>query len=61
MIVGLHAKAITAFIAGIIGWLTLVTTSDPTAVTAEEWVVGVTYLSTVILVYVVPNAARSDV
>lgn len=61
MIVGLNAKAISAFIAGAIGFATLVVQSAPSSITAEEWIVAGTYLSTVVLVYVVPNAAKSDV
>lgn len=60
MVTGLYAKAVSALIAGIIGWITLVVQSAPSDPTAEEWTVGATYLSAVVLVFVVPNAAKSD-
>jgi hypothetical protein len=61
MNLGRYAKLVTALVTGAIGWATLVVNSDPTAITAEEWIVGATYLATALGVYTVPNASSSDI
>lgn len=48
-------KAITALVAGAIGWATLVVNSAPTAITAAEWIAGGTYLAIALGVYSVAN------
>ena len=57
---GKYAKTITAVVAGAIGWATLVVNSDPSAITASEWIAGATYLAVALGVYVAPNALASE-
>lgn len=52
---GKYAKTVTALVAGVIGWATLVVHSPSAAITAEEWIVGATYLATALGVFVAPN------
>lgn len=51
-----YRKTIAAIVTGAIGWATLVVTSEPTAITAMEWIAGATSLATALGVYLVPNA-----
>jgi hypothetical protein len=53
---GRFAKTIIAVVTGAIGWATLVVNSDAGSITANEWIVGATYLATALGVYAVPNA-----
>ena len=50
-----YSKAIMALLTGAVGWATLVVTSDPAAITSEEWVAGGAALVTVVGVFLVPN------
>lgn len=50
-----YLKTITAVITGAVGWATLVVASEASAISAEEWIVGATYLATALGVYAVPN------
>lgn len=59
MNLGTHAKLITALVTGIVGWVTLVVNSAPTAITSSEWIVGLVALVTALGVYAVPNAPSS--
>jgi hypothetical protein len=51
-----YKKTITAVVVGVIGWATLVVTSDATAISAEEWIAGATALAIALGVYAVPNS-----
>lgn len=57
---GPWAKTVTALVVGLLGWGAMVVTSDPSAVTASEWlalgVVGATALG----VYSVPNSQPTN-
>lgn len=55
MLTGAANKCVAAVIAGAIGWATLVVNSAPTEITAQEWIVGATYLATALGVYTVKN------
>jgi hypothetical protein len=50
-----YLKTIAAVITGVIGWATLVVNSDPTDITASEWIVLATAVATALGVYLVPN------
>lgn len=50
-----YRKTVAAVVTGTIGWAAAVVTSDPTAITAAEWVMGATALATALGVYVVAN------
>lgn len=50
-----YRKTISAVVIGLIGWATAVVASDPSAVTATEWILGATALATALGVYSVPN------
>lgn len=50
-----YRKTIAALATGAIGWATLVVTSEPSAITAVEWIAGATALATALGVYAVPN------
>lgn len=56
---GTYGKTITAIITGLIGWATLVVNSDPTKITASEWIVLATVLATALGVFTVANASSS--
>lgn len=60
MNLGKYGKTITALVVGGIGWATLVVHSAPNAITADEWIQGVTALAVALGVYSVANAASSD-
>lgn len=51
-----HRKTITAVVTGLIGWATVVTTSDPAAITSSEWIMLATVLATALGVYVAKNS-----
>lgn len=50
-----YNKTITAVVTGLIGWATVVVTSDSAAVTAGEWIMLATVLATALGVYQVKN------
>lgn len=50
-----YRKTISAVVTGAIGWAAVVITSDPTAITASEWLMGATALATALGVYAVAN------
>lgn len=50
-----YRKTVTAVVTGLIGWAAVVITSEPTAITASEWLMGVTALATALGVYAVAN------
>lgn len=50
-----YRKTITAVVTGAIGWAAAVVVSDPTAITASEWVMGATALATALGVYSIAN------
>jgi hypothetical protein len=52
---GKYNKLVTAFVAGAIGWATLVVNSAPTEITASEWIAGATYLAIAAGVWGVAN------
>lgn len=52
---GAYSKTVVAVVAGVIGWATLVTTSPAAHISAQEWIVGGTYLVTALGVYQVTN------
>lgn len=55
MNLGRYSKVITAIITGAIGWGTLVINSPAAHISAQEWIVGATYLATALGVYAVTN------
>jgi hypothetical protein len=50
-----YMKTISALVLGAIGWATMVVNSEPTSITASEWVVLATAVATALGVYAVPN------
>ncbi len=50
-----YRKTISAIVTGLIGWTTAVITSDPTKITASEWVMLATVLATALGVYSIAN------
>jgi L-serine deaminase len=50
-----YSKTIMAVVAGAIGWATLVVNSPAAHISAQEWIVGATYLASALGVFVVPN------
>lgn len=52
---GPWAKTVTALVVGLLGWASIVITSDPAAVTANEWVGLGVVLAIGLGVYTVPN------
>ena len=50
-----YAKTITAVVGALVGFATLVITSEPTAITAPEWLAGGIGLATALGVYAAPN------
>jgi hypothetical protein len=55
-----YRKAVAAVIVGIIGWATSVVTSDPTAITAGEWIQLATVLATALGVYQITNEPEGE-
>jgi L-serine deaminase len=55
MNLGRYSKVIAALVAGAIGFATLVVNSPAAHISAQEWIVGATYLATALGVFVVPN------
>jgi L-serine deaminase len=55
MNLGRYSKLIAALVAGAIGWATLVVNSPAAHISAQEWIVGATYLASAFGVFVVPN------
>lgn len=53
---GTYAKAITAFVTGVIGWGYMVIASEPQAVTASEWMMLAAIAAGAAGVYQMPNA-----
>jgi hypothetical protein len=56
---GYIAKAVTALVAGLIGWATEVVNSPPPDITAPEWIALATVVAVAFGVYVVPNQRRA--
>lgn len=50
-----YRKTVTAVVTGLIGWSTVVVTSDPSAITSSEWLMLATVLATSLGVYQVSN------
>lgn len=50
-----YRKTVTAIVTGLIGWATLVVTSEPAAITSGEWIVFATVVATALGVYQIPN------
>lgn len=50
-----YRKTVTALCVGLLGWGTVVVTSDPTAITSSEWIAFGVALATALGVYAVPN------
>jgi hypothetical protein len=50
-----YLKTLAALVTGVIGWATLVVNSEPTSITASEWIVLATAAATALGVYAVPN------
>lgn len=50
-----YRKTISAVVTGLLGWAAVVVTSEPSPVTASEWLVLGTTLATALGVYSVPN------
>ena len=50
-----YRKTITAVVVGLIGWATVVVTSEVVKITASEWLWLATALATALGVYTVPN------
>lgn len=50
-----YRKTVTAVVTGLIGWASSVVVSNPTAVTAGEWIMLATVLATSFGVYQVAN------
>lgn len=59
MTFGRYSKLITAIVSGVIGWATLVVNSPAADISAQEWIVGATYLATAFGVFAVSNAPAS--
>lgn len=51
-----YRKTIAALVTGLIGWATVVTQSDASAVTSSEWIMLATVVATALGVYGVANA-----
>jgi hypothetical protein len=50
-----YRKTVTALATGLLGWGAVVVTSDPSAITASEWLGLGVALATALGVYSVPN------
>lgn len=50
-----YRKTVAAVVTGAIGWAAVVVSSDPSAITAQEWIMGATVLATALGVYQVSN------
>lgn len=55
MNLGRYNKLVVAVVAGVIGWATLVVNSPSHAITAQEWIVGLSYLASALGVYSIAN------
>lgn len=53
-----NLKAITAFVAGFIPWLTIVSTSAATGVTSDEWIALAVIVAQALGVYTVVNKPK---
>jgi len=53
-----YRKTVTALVVGLIGWATVVVTSQPVAVTSSEWLQFAVTLATAFGVYQVPNEGK---
>jgi uncharacterized membrane protein len=56
---GKYNKFITAIVAAVIGWATLVVNSSRGDISASEWIVGATYLAMALGVYAVANKSAA--
>lgn len=50
-----YRKTVTAIVVGLIGWATVVVTSEAVKITAPEWIGLATAVATALGVYTVPN------
>jgi hypothetical protein len=50
-----YQKTISALVTGLLGWGAIVVVSDPTAITASEWIALGVAAATALGVYAVPN------
>ncbi len=50
-----YRKTVAAVVVGVLGWAAVVITSEPSQVTASEWLGLATALATALGVYSVPN------
>ncbi len=50
-----YRKTVAAVVTGLIGWATVVVVSEPTNITATEWLGLAIALATALGVYAVPN------
>ena len=53
---GPWAKTVTALVVGLLGWASIVISSDASAITANEWVGLGVVLAIALGVYTVPNS-----
>lgn len=53
-----YMKTVTAVITGLLGWGTVVVTSEPLAITASEWLTLGYAAATALGVYAVPNEPK---
>lgn len=51
-----YRKTVAAVVTGAIGWAAAVVASEPSSITASEWIFGATALATALGVYTVANA-----
>lgn len=56
MRLGPYRKTVTAVVGAAIAFATLVVTSEPSAISAAEWLSGAIGLATALGVYRIPNA-----
>jgi hypothetical protein len=50
-----YRKTVAAIVVGLIGWATVVVTSETSKITAPEWIGLATAVATALGVYTVPN------
>jgi hypothetical protein len=51
-----YRKTVSAVVTGLIGWATVVVVSDPSPISAAEWIALATVLATALGVYTIRNA-----
>ena len=55
-----YRKTVAAVVTGLLGWGTVVITSEPVAIIASEWLMLGTVLATSLGVYQIPNEPAYD-